>query len=218
MIGNSLRPQRASSNWSSRASPTVMLKGRSEPAALATRANEQRSMLRGHFNGASAPLNALSRAHRHHRPGASTEASRAERGTRPSALWEGSCLPQRAARGLRSDSRALDLPAQDPELVAKDKDLNLRGSVGAMVRRDKGRGADEAPDQRSEASMAAILSRGAMLSPPTTSVAGRSSSCTPRVPRSARPMRRGRGRLLLQAMGRPHLQVRWAAPRWAGLS
>ena len=34
--------------------------------------------------------------------------------------------------------RALDLPAQDPELVAKDKDLNLCGIVGAMVRRDKG--------------------------------------------------------------------------------
>ncbi len=34
--------------------------------------------------------------------------------------------------------RALDLPAQDPELVANDKDLNLCSSVGAMVRRDKG--------------------------------------------------------------------------------
>jgi hypothetical protein len=30
--------------------------------------------------------------------------------------------------------RALDLPAQDPELVAKDEDLNLCGIVGAMVR------------------------------------------------------------------------------------
>ena len=34
--------------------------------------------------------------------------------------------------------RALDLPAQDPELVAKDEDLNLCGIVGAMVRCDKG--------------------------------------------------------------------------------
>jgi hypothetical protein len=34
--------------------------------------------------------------------------------------------------------RALDLPAQDLELVAKDKDLNLCGIVGAMFRRDKG--------------------------------------------------------------------------------
>jgi hypothetical protein len=34
--------------------------------------------------------------------------------------------------------RALDLPAQDLELVAKDKDLNLRGVVGAMLRRDNG--------------------------------------------------------------------------------
>ena len=30
--------------------------------------------------------------------------------------------------------RAPDLPAQDPELVTKDEDLNLRGVVGAMVR------------------------------------------------------------------------------------
>ena len=34
--------------------------------------------------------------------------------------------------------RALDLPAQDPELVAKDEDLDLCGIVGAMVRCDKG--------------------------------------------------------------------------------
>ena len=34
--------------------------------------------------------------------------------------------------------RALDLPAQDPELVAKDEDLNLCDIVGAMVRCDKG--------------------------------------------------------------------------------
>jgi hypothetical protein len=32
--------------------------------------------------------------------------------------------------------RALDLPAQDRELVAKDEDLNLRGLVGAVVRCD----------------------------------------------------------------------------------
>jgi hypothetical protein len=31
---------------------------------------------------------------------------------------------------------ALDLPAQDPELVAKNEDLNLGGIVGAMVRCD----------------------------------------------------------------------------------
>jgi hypothetical protein len=37
--------------------------------------------------------------------------------------------------------RALDLPAQDPELVTKDEDLNLRGVVGATVRCDK----DEEP-------------------------------------------------------------------------
>jgi hypothetical protein len=30
--------------------------------------------------------------------------------------------------------RALHLPTQDPELVAKDKDFNLCGIVGAMVR------------------------------------------------------------------------------------
>ena len=34
--------------------------------------------------------------------------------------------------------RALDLPAQDLELVAKDEDLNLCGIVGAMVRCDEG--------------------------------------------------------------------------------
>ena len=34
--------------------------------------------------------------------------------------------------------RALDLPPHDPELVAKDEDLNLCGIVGAMVRCDKG--------------------------------------------------------------------------------
>jgi hypothetical protein len=34
--------------------------------------------------------------------------------------------------------RALDLPAQDVELVAKDEDLNLGGLVGAMVRCDDG--------------------------------------------------------------------------------
>jgi hypothetical protein len=34
--------------------------------------------------------------------------------------------------------RALDLPAQDPELVAKDEDLDLCDMVGAMVRCDKG--------------------------------------------------------------------------------
>ena len=34
--------------------------------------------------------------------------------------------------------RALDLPAQDPELVTKDEDLDLCGIVGAMVRCDKG--------------------------------------------------------------------------------
>ena len=33
---------------------------------------------------------------------------------------------------------ALDLPAQDPELVVKDEDLNLCGIVGAMVRCDNG--------------------------------------------------------------------------------
>jgi len=33
---------------------------------------------------------------------------------------------------------ALDLPAQDLELVAKDADLNL-GVPGAMLRRDKGK-------------------------------------------------------------------------------
>ena len=47
-------------------------------------------------------------------------------------------MPQRAARGPVPVDRALDLPAQDPELVAKDKDLSLCGIVGAMVRRDKG--------------------------------------------------------------------------------
>jgi hypothetical protein len=34
--------------------------------------------------------------------------------------------------------RPLDLPAQDLELVAKDKGLGLCGVVGAMFRRDKG--------------------------------------------------------------------------------
>ena len=34
--------------------------------------------------------------------------------------------------------RALDLPAQDPELVAKDEDLDLCDMVGAEVRCDKG--------------------------------------------------------------------------------
>ena len=34
--------------------------------------------------------------------------------------------------------RALDLPAQDLELVAKDKDLDLCRTIGAMLRRDKG--------------------------------------------------------------------------------
>jgi hypothetical protein len=34
--------------------------------------------------------------------------------------------------------RALDLPAQDPELVTKDEDLDLCGMVGAIVRRDEG--------------------------------------------------------------------------------
>jgi hypothetical protein len=34
--------------------------------------------------------------------------------------------------------RAFALPAQDPELVAKDEDLNLCGMVGAMVRCDEG--------------------------------------------------------------------------------
>ncbi len=34
--------------------------------------------------------------------------------------------------------RALDLPPQDLELVAKDKDLDLCGIIGAMLRHDKG--------------------------------------------------------------------------------
>lgn len=34
--------------------------------------------------------------------------------------------------------RALDRPAQDLELVAKDKDLDLCGLIGAMVRCDEG--------------------------------------------------------------------------------
>jgi hypothetical protein len=34
--------------------------------------------------------------------------------------------------------RALDLPAQDLELVTKDEDLDLCDMVGAMVRCDKG--------------------------------------------------------------------------------
>ena len=34
--------------------------------------------------------------------------------------------------------RALDLPAQDPELVTKDEDLDLCDMVGATVRCDKG--------------------------------------------------------------------------------
>jgi hypothetical protein len=33
--------------------------------------------------------------------------------------------------------RALDLPAHDPELVAKDEDLDLCDMVGATVRCDK---------------------------------------------------------------------------------
>jgi len=70
--------------------------------------------------------------------GASAAASRDERGTRPSVPWEGSCSPQRAAPGPAPVDRALDLPAQDPELVAKDEDLDLCGMVGAMVRCDKG--------------------------------------------------------------------------------
>ena len=35
-------------------------------------------------------------------------------------------------------NRALDLPAQDPELVAKDEDFDLCGQIGARVRCDKG--------------------------------------------------------------------------------
>jgi len=45
------------------------------------------------------------------------------------------CSEQRAVPA--PIDRALDLPAQDPELVAKDEDLNLCGIVGSMVRCDK---------------------------------------------------------------------------------
>jgi hypothetical protein len=55
----------------------------------------------------------------------------------PSSWKDPACCSKQRAVPAPVD-RALHLPAQDRELVAKDEDLNLGGLVGAMVRCDEG--------------------------------------------------------------------------------